>query len=199
MDAMTTMTTRIESMENVTPPNRHMPHLGWHCIEIADRGKADFTCEWCAQAIIRFVHRLEHEDYFEFVRTGCCCAGHLTGDEIGARVRERTFKLARARREKWLTSAWTRAADGRLFLNRSGVNLSVFPIGDGRFGAVVSRESGDWKKWAGRAFTSETRAKNAALAVVIESKPSKAELKWTLPKSKASKSDAKARQLDLSK
>jgi Family of unknown function (DUF5906) len=123
----------------------HMPHLGWRCIEIADLGKADFVCEWCAQAIVRYVHMLEHEDYFEFIRAGSCRAGHLTSDEIGARVRERTFKLARARREKWLTSAWTRAADGRLFLNRSGVNLSVFPVGDKRFGAVVSRERGDWK------------------------------------------------------
>jgi hypothetical protein len=184
-------------MKTATPPHAHMPRSGWRCTEVADLGKPEFTCEWCTTAIIRYVHRLEHEDWFEHIRVGVCCAGHLTDDVIGARVRERTFKLARARRDKWLTSVWTRAADGRLFLNRSGVNLSVFPVGDKRFGAVVSRESGDWKKWAGKTYASETLAKNAALAVVIEAKPSKAELKWTTPKSKASKSDVKARQLQL--
>jgi hypothetical protein len=127
--------------------------------------------------------------------------GHLTGDEIGARVRERTFKLARARREKWLSTSWTRAKDGRLFINRAGVNLSVFLIGDGRYGAVVARESGDWKKWAGKTYASETLAKAAALAVVVEAKPTRDELKWTKAKSKASKAEARARQpeLDLAK
>ena len=182
---MSTMTTPLD-----------LPNKGWVCEEIADRGEANFRCEWCNQAIVRYVHKLVNESWFEFIRTGSCCAGQLTDDVIGARVRERAFKLARARRQRWLNADWKHAADGRAYLNASGVNLSTFPIGDGRYGACVSRESGDWKRWAGKTFASEALAKQAALAMVIESKPSKEELKWAAKPSKAKAKSPKPARKD---
>jgi hypothetical protein len=177
---------------------KDFPTLNWVRTEIADRRDRTFRCEFCGVAIIRFVHRLEHSEWFEFIRCGVCCAGHLTGDTVGSRVVERAFRLACERRDKWLNADWSRGKDGRLFLNRHGANLSVFPVGDGRFGAVVSRESGDWRKWAGKTYASETLAKNAALAVVIEALPSKEELQWSRKPSRA-KSKSKSSKAKGSK
>ena len=57
-------------------------------------------CELC-NTKIRWVHILEHDDYFRPIQTGCCCALRLCND-YDAEAAEKELKSQLARRQRFL-------------------------------------------------------------------------------------------------
>jgi hypothetical protein len=44
-----------------------VPHKGWRCIDVEDLGSPNQVCQMCESREIRFVHRMEHDDYPEIL------------------------------------------------------------------------------------------------------------------------------------
>lgn len=65
------------------------PLKNWNCVKLIDEEEPVFICELCGCKKVRFVHVMEHKDYFERVSVGCICAGIMEGNLMAAQERER--------------------------------------------------------------------------------------------------------------
>ena len=108
-----------------------VPHKGWTCVNIEDLGEPSAICGMCERKEIRYVHYMEHPNYFEVLGCGCICAGHMEEDYEGAQRREALLHNAAARRKRWLSRDWRTSAKGNDFLNTDGYNAVVFRQGTG--------------------------------------------------------------------
>lgn len=93
------------------------PLSGWYCTEIIDVREDDpeaplSTCELCGCDKVRFIHVMEHEQYFEPVDVGCICAGIMEGDILAAKERERLMRNRAARKRNFMKKKWGRTAHG---------------------------------------------------------------------------------------
>jgi hypothetical protein len=90
-----------------------VPHTGWRCSEIADRGG---ICEMCEVTTIAYVHVMQHDRYPIRLYCGCVCAGYMTEDPATERLRELVYKWRRAQLdartpiEKLRRKSWRRSA-----------------------------------------------------------------------------------------
>ena len=76
-----------------------VPKNGWYCVGVDDLGPDERqTCEMCQVQTIRYVHTMEHLEYFTALAVGCICAGNMEGDIEAAKDRERNLKNTTARR-----------------------------------------------------------------------------------------------------
>ncbi len=89
-----------------------VPHSGWQCVEIEDRGEPLAKCEMCESQTIRYIHYMEHLGYPQILEVGCVCAGHMEGDISAARTRESSMKSRAGKRARWLTRKWRISAKG---------------------------------------------------------------------------------------
>ena len=80
---------------------RSLPHKGWRCVEVEDRGEPDHTCEMCESAEVRCVHYMKHDKYPDELAVGCVCAGNVEQDLEGALQRDRTM-VSRAQKRALL-------------------------------------------------------------------------------------------------
>lgn len=103
-----------------------VPHAGWTCIGVQDLGEPLAVCDMCGKEEIRYVHRMEHEDYPRTLAVGCVCAGHMERDMTAPRARERRMKNVAARRRRWLSRRWSVSAKGNLYLEISGTVVVCF-------------------------------------------------------------------------
>lgn len=69
------------------------PKTDWVCVDIADLGEPDEICQMCEYKAIRHVQHLQHPSGRE-LRTGCICAGYLTGDLDAAQRRDADMRNA---------------------------------------------------------------------------------------------------------
>lgn len=117
-----------------------VPHKGWRCVKIQDRGEPSHTCEMCETTSVRYVHTMEHDDYPTELYVGCVCAGNMEQDPVGARKRESEFIRERRRtkrRQKKLEAELNR---GRI----SKRNNWYVKTSDGFFVVVYERRPGLW-------------------------------------------------------
>jgi hypothetical protein len=141
------------------------PHRGWNCIDIEDLGAPDGACEACGTTI-RYVHQIEHDSYPDSIGVGVICAGHLEGDLVAARGRERQVRATARRRKAWLTRRWKRSARGNEFLNIDGFNVVVFSHYGGWSGRVAERE-GSFVQFLDREYSTPAAAKAALLDIAV--------------------------------
>ena len=75
-----------------------VPHKGWICYGVTDRGEPSATCEMCQAAQIRYAHHMHHDEYADDLEVGCVCAEHMAEGYEGHEA-ERQLR-ADARRKK---------------------------------------------------------------------------------------------------
>lgn len=105
------------------------PLGNWRCVEMIDGEAAEFECELCGYPAVRFIHVMEHDEYFEKVSVGCICAGIMEGDIMAARERDRKMKNRARRKQNFPNRKWKMARSGahyvkyhdkHVFINRDG-------------------------------------------------------------------------------
>lgn len=69
-----------------------IPKDGWHEVGFEDNGDPSAECQMCLKKDVRYIHILSHSMLGYFIRVGCVCRGHLTGDPEGAKASEAKFK-----------------------------------------------------------------------------------------------------------
>ena len=104
-----------------------VPRTAWTCLRVIDLGRGgDHVCEVCGQCDIRYVHTMLHDSYATTFDVGCVCAGRMSGDLDGARLREKTLRNKASRRSYWLSRHWRTSYKGNAYLNTDGFILVVF-------------------------------------------------------------------------
>jgi hypothetical protein len=144
-----------------------VPHKGWRCVHIADMEDVNQTCQMCEVQPIRYVHFMEHDDYLAVLECGCVCAGNMEQDREGAKERETTFKARQARRKHWLIRRWHETYRGGEYIKTDGFHISVWPKGDGTYGAKVECRYTGEKRYSRRRYETMEAAKLAAFDVMI--------------------------------
>jgi hypothetical protein len=109
-----------------------VPHKGWTCTNTEDLGSKDMkTCEMCERTEIRYAHTMTHPDYKGPLVVGEICAGHMEGDLLRAKNREREVRNRVGRRVRWPHSKWKISKSGNEYRNHGGYNcvLKEWPQG----------------------------------------------------------------------
>lgn len=121
------------------------PKTGWMCQEIEDIGAATQQCQMCERETIRYVHKMRHTQGSP-LGVGCICAGHMEGDLVGAKDREKYLRNRTTRRSKWLAhSGWKESKQGNPHIStrKSGDDPShhivIMTSKYGQFSATVDR------------------------------------------------------------
>lgn len=96
------------------------PLENWECVDMIDEEEPNFKCELCGCEKVRFVHVMEHDQYFETVNVGCICAGIMEGNIIAAKDRDRKMKNRARRRQNFPKRVWKETRNGGLFLKYHG-------------------------------------------------------------------------------
>lgn len=101
------------------------PIDGWECVDMTDRGFADFICELCGYNAVRYVHRMRHKDYFDDLEVGCICAGVMEGNILAAKERDRKFRNRVKRRSNFPRRKWKKTLDGNYYLKYRGETVFI--------------------------------------------------------------------------
>lgn len=96
------------------------PLDNWRFVEMIDEEDGCFKCELCGCNKVRYVHVMEHDDYFERVYVGCICAGIMEGDIIAAQKRDRKMKNRTRRKRHFPYRKWKATRNGGLFIEYRG-------------------------------------------------------------------------------
>src|ERR1019366_9545434 len=108
-----------------------LPRKGWILLSTLDHGSANFKCENCGNAHIRYKHLLENRRSGRRVIVGCVCAEHLTEDFTTPKLRERDLKGRVGRRLRFPTLNWVWSQNGNLRLKKDGM---IFVLKRGKLG-----------------------------------------------------------------
>lgn len=92
------------------------PLENWRCVEMIDGEDADFECELCGYESVRFIHVMEHDEYFEQVSVGCICAGIMEGNILAAKERDRKMKNRAKRKLNFPNRKWKTARSGAYYV-----------------------------------------------------------------------------------
>jgi len=125
------------------------PLEGWHCQYVHDvkedgwiggNDNGLFTCELCGCCRVRFVHVMEHEDWFEPLYVGCICAGVMEGDILAAQERERQARNRAKRKRSFIERKWSMTYKGDYTRQHNGKRLTITkpPFMGSQFGVVCN-------------------------------------------------------------
>lgn len=109
------------------------PLDGWSCVEMIDLEDAEFTCELCGYEGIRYLHKMEHPQYFEFIEVGCICAGIMEGDILAAKERDRKLRNRSKRKRNFLNRKWKHAVNGNYYLTYKGDKVFINQCSNGYY------------------------------------------------------------------
>lgn len=106
--------------------NAGIPKKGWVCKTVEDLGLGNYEpCEMCGNEIVRYIHVMQHVNYPEVVNAGCVCAGKMTDDYYGARLRDAAAKKKASRKSYWLKRKWKVRPNGTHALKFQGQSVGV--------------------------------------------------------------------------
>jgi hypothetical protein len=149
-----------------------VPHKGWKCVDIIDKGKKTHTCEMCEVMQVRYVHVMHHTDH-PALAVGCICAGHMEEDLVSARTRETAFKNHQRRKAYWLKQRWYRVIKDSLdeplkfdLKTKDGFTILVYDQG-GTWGASITHRSTGYHRVSQLIYTTVEQAKLAAFDAMI--------------------------------
>ena len=111
------------------------PLNDWYCTEVIDMCEDDedsplAECELCGCKNVRYVHRMEHQVYFEYVDVGCICAGIMEGDVLRAKERDRLMKNRSKRRRTFTKKKWKEIRCNVYMRRYNSKELYIFRNGD---------------------------------------------------------------------
>jgi len=106
------------------------PMNNWYCVDVIDieedsSSNGLITCELCGCARVRFVHVMQHDEYFEDISVGCICAGIMEGDILAARERERLMKNRAKRKSNFPHRKWKENHYGGYSLKYQGIWVNI--------------------------------------------------------------------------
>lgn len=108
------------------------PLSGWECDRVIDMAEGSDctqlqTCELCDCSKVRYVHVMQHQNYFEDISVGCICAGIMEGDILAAKDRERKMKNRAKRKANYLKRNWNKTPNGTQTLRYKNHWLAIEP------------------------------------------------------------------------
>lgn len=123
------------------------PHKGWYCEDTEDLGEPIETCEMCERVSIRYVHIMNHDEWFdEPLRCGCVCAGHMEEDIEGARNREATMRTRAGRRARFpKLKKWKRTDKGNERIDYRGRRVIIFASQGGYRVMLIYPDGREWR------------------------------------------------------
>ena len=120
----------------------------------------DHICEMCEWQEVRYVHKMEHDDYPGVLEVGCDCAGYMEQDRERAKRRDRDVKSRARRRAAWLSSKkWKISAKGNDWLKTPDHRVIVRPAADRWTFTIAGQDSAHHDS---RTFATPDEAKLAA-------------------------------------
>jgi hypothetical protein len=144
-----------------------VPHKGWECIDIEDRGEIGEVCEMCETVEIRYVHYMQHPNYPHILECGCVCAGHMEGSLARAESRERSMKNATRRRLNFPhLKRWKVSRKGNWTIRYDGYRVTLFKKSEW-WGGVITDELTQVETWARRQHESLIKAQLAAFDTIM--------------------------------
>lgn len=138
-----------------------VPHRGWHCVEIEDRGSPDLQCEMCESQQIRYIHHMQHASYPAVLAVGCICAGNMEGSVYLAQEREASMKSRAGKRSRWVGRTWKTSKKGYPYLTADGYRVTVYPRG-AQWAATIAAVGSKQVHHSQRGFPTIQQAKLAA-------------------------------------
>lgn len=140
-----------------------VPHQGWRCFAVVDRGTRDHECQMCGKQHVRHVHHMEHHSYPETLGVGFACAAKMEGGDASSVRRQKAgLRKRKERAQRWVDScSWQTRGDQEVRADL-GYQSAVQPVDDG-WRASVYRES-DGTTWRSKALDARDEAKLAAFA-----------------------------------
>ena len=137
-----------------------VPHKGWCSVGLDDLEGLLGTCEMCETQSIRYVHHMEHPDYPDVLGAGSVCAGRMEDDYAAAEQREKQAASLAGRRSRWMNARWRQSGKGNPYLNRNGLNVVLYAMGNRWAFRIEQRNSG--QVWRGTGYATLDDAKLAA-------------------------------------
>lgn len=137
-----------------------VPHKGWSCVGEYDvyvvHGEGEtITCGMCEAMQVRFVQIMEHELHPEQLGCGRVCAGNMSGDLAGARLRDGALRSRASRRDKFTErKRWKASAKGTPYIKAEGFYLMVVRRGDGSYGVGATPPGAAKPTWGTRRYRS---------------------------------------------
>ena len=125
------------------------PHHGWAYTGYEDRNTPDNLCTYCGKRHVRYVHKLEHDEWPEDIEVGCVCAADLgLGEE--ARRGEREARNRASRLQRFIQNGWKTTKKGNPYKSYCDVRVAICGTGryykisiNGTMGAKIFREQGE--------------------------------------------------------
>jgi hypothetical protein len=138
-----------------------IPHRGWSCENVEDRGAPDAVCEMCESQNMRYVHYMSHPQFDGVLACGCDCAGRMEENYARAKARDSKMKSAASRKARFPNlRAWKISQKGNWTMKYHGAWVTIFPQGNG-FKYDISR-SGQEALFSPRVYPTDQDAKSAA-------------------------------------
>lgn len=137
-----------------------VPHEGWYCIDIIDLGEPVGTCQMCGHQIIRYVHKMKHDNYPRIIGAGCVCAGRMQGNVEAAQKRESEYKNWLSRRQTFINSTRQRSKNGNEYIKYNGKFITILPD---------KSNIGKYKAVCDNSFTPSCQSIEEALMLVFSS------------------------------
>ena len=145
------------------------PTSSWECVYMYDAagdGGALTVCELCDCPKVRYVHVMQHSEYFEDVHVGCICAGIMDGDILAAKERNREMKNRTKRKQNYLKREWRWGNNGSRTLRYKNHFIVIISsrFESGHY-AVICGKQNVWR-YKGEKITNFLSAVHAAFDLV---------------------------------
>ena len=102
------------------------PLENWRCVKLIDGEDADFECELCGYENVRYIHVMEHDEYFEKLYVGCICAGIMEGNILAAQECDRKMKNRSKRKQNFPNWKWKIARNGAYYVEYRGRCVFIY-------------------------------------------------------------------------
>jgi hypothetical protein len=140
----------------------NVPHKGWTCIDIEDKGEPISLCEMCESQIIRYIHYMKHPQYEDILGVGCVCAGKMEDNYVSAKIRDDFMKKRAAKRIRWINNShWKISQKGNEWIKSDGYIIVMKQNGN-IWSALIKNEDETFEKWSQRKYESVEQAKLSA-------------------------------------
>lgn len=142
-----------------------VPHTGWQCVRIEDRGRPIDICGMCESQPIRYVHFMQHPMYPGELAVGCICAGYMEEDLEAARTRDREMVRRAGKRRRWISRHWNVSPNNNEWIESDGYRVTVYRLRD-TWAATVSALHSPFKRESKLRYDSADEVKLAAFDVI---------------------------------
>lgn len=138
-----------------------LPTFGWTCVAVEPPAKSKGVCMACNKAFDGPSHLLRHQSYDGTVRVDATCSANMQRSAAAVKASSASVTMDRAaKRERWLSRAWKRNADGQSVLTTRHFHTMVSFTGE-TWGFSVRPRTTD-VAWDQSGFRSCEEAKLAA-------------------------------------